>query len=197
VTRWPGILALSSGHALVGVGFRDREFGIGVRTLDAPINGGSSGSNEGTVSIVVSGPEDAFSDMVPILPTLGKAVAYCGEKAGLAQVAKLANNILSATALAASLEALAMGVKAGLDPTTMLRMINAGSGRNSATEDKLPRDVITGKRNYGAPIRILMKDIDFALAEGEAQGVPQMVCQQVRQMYEHRDASRVGAARNH
>ena len=76
-----------------------------------------------------------------------------------------------------------MGVKAGLDPATMLRAINGGSGRNSATEDKIPRDVITGTFNYGAPMHILMKDIDLALAEGEAQGVPQMVCQQVRQMF--------------
>jgi 3-hydroxyisobutyrate dehydrogenase-like beta-hydroxyacid dehydrogenase len=155
----------------------------GVTTLEAPISGGPPGAEAGTLSIMVSGPRAAFDELAPVFETLGKTVTWCGEKPGLAQVAKLANNILSATALVASLEALAMGVKAGLDVEVMLRAINGGSGRNSATQDKIPRDVITGTFAYGAPMRILMKDIDLALAEGEAQGVPQLVSQQVRQLF--------------
>lgn len=155
----------------------------GVVTLESPISGGPPGALAGSLSIMVSGPKDAFEEVEPVLAALGKTISYCGEEPGLAQVAKLANNILSATALVASLEALAMGVKAGLDPQVLLRAINAGSGRNSATEDKIPRDVLSGSFAYGAPMHILMKDIDLALAEGEALGVPQMVCQQVRQMY--------------
>jgi 3-hydroxyisobutyrate dehydrogenase-like beta-hydroxyacid dehydrogenase len=154
-----------------------------IQTLESPISGGPPGASAGTLSIMVSGPQSAFDEMRPALEALGKTVTYCGDKPGLAQVAKLANNILSATALVASLEALAMGVKAGLDVEVMLAAINGGSGRNSATLDKIPRDVITGSFAYGAPMHILMKDIDLALAEGEALGVPQMVCQQVRQMY--------------
>jgi len=155
----------------------------GITTLESPISGGPPGAEAGTLSIMVSGPEDAFEEVRPVLEALGSTVTYCGEKPGLAQVAKLANNILSATALIASLEALAMGVKAGLEPDVLLQAINGGSGRNSATQDKIPRDVLTGRFNYGAPMHILCKDIELALAEGEAQGVPQMVCQQVRQMY--------------
>ena len=155
----------------------------GIATLECPISGGPPGARAGTLSIMASGPQAAFDQIAPLLDSLGKTVTYCGEAPGLAQVAKLANNILSATALAASFEALAMGVKAGLDVDVLLRAINGGSGRNSATMDKIPRDVVTGNFNYGAPLHILMKDIDLALQEGEAQGVPQMVCQQVRQMF--------------
>ena len=155
----------------------------GITTLESPISGGPPGAEAGTLSIMVSGPQDAFEEVRPVLEALGSTVTYCGAKPGLAQVAKLANNILSATALIASLEALAMGVKAGLDPDVLLQAINGGSGRNSATQDKIPRDVLTGRFNYGAPMHILCKDIELALAEGEAQGVPQMVCQQVRQLY--------------
>jgi 3-hydroxyisobutyrate dehydrogenase-like beta-hydroxyacid dehydrogenase len=155
----------------------------GIATLESPISGGPPGATAGTLSIMVSGPKDAFEQVADMLGAMGKTVTYCGDKPGLAQVAKLANNILSATALITSLEALAMGVKAGLDPALLLNAINAGSGRNSATQDKIPRDVLTGNFNYGAPMHILMKDIDLALQEGEALGVPQMVCQQVRQMY--------------
>ncbi|MEM7407379.1 MAG: NAD(P)-dependent oxidoreductase [Pseudomonadota bacterium] len=155
----------------------------GIRTVESPIRGGPPGATAGTLSIMVSGAEADFEMLKPVLESLGSTITYCGAAPGLAQVAKLANNILSATALIASLEALAMGVKGGVDIDVLLNAINGGSGRNSATQDKIPRDVVTRTFNYGAPMHILMKDIDLALAEGEAQGVPQMVCQQVRQMY--------------
>lgn len=154
-----------------------------IATLESPISGGPPGARAGTLSIMVSGPRDAYEEVEGLLQAMGKTLTYCGEKPGLAQVAKLANNILSATALISSLEAIAMGVKAGLDPELLLGAINGGSGRNSATQDKIPRDVVTRKFDYGAPMHILWKDIELALAEGEAQGVPQLVCQQVRQMY--------------
>lgn len=155
----------------------------GVVMLDAPISGGPPGASAGTLSIMVSGPRDAFDELEPVFERLGGTVTWCGETPGLAQVVKLANNLLSASALIASLEALAMGVKAGADVEVMLRAINAGSGRNSATQDKIPRDVITRNFDYGAPMHILVKDIDLALTEGNALGVPQMVCEQVRQMF--------------
>jgi 3-hydroxyisobutyrate dehydrogenase-like beta-hydroxyacid dehydrogenase len=155
----------------------------GILTVEAPISGGPPGARAGTLSVMCSGPRAAYERVAPMLHALGKTVVYCGDKPGLAQVLKLANNILSATALIASCEALAMGVKAGLDPRLMLEAINAGSGRNSATQDKIPRDVVSRNFNYGARLHILLKDIDLALAEGEAQGVPQLVCQQVRQVF--------------
>ncbi len=155
----------------------------GITTIDAPISGGPPGARAGTLSIMVSGPMAAFEEARPLLEKLGRKVVHCGDRPGHAQVLKLANNILSATALVASCEALAMGVKAGLDPTVMLEAINAGSGRNSATEDKIPRDVTPRSFAYGAPMHILLKDIDLAVAEGERLGVSQFVCQQVRQVF--------------
>jgi 2-hydroxy-3-oxopropionate reductase len=82
-------------------------------------------------------------------------------------VLKLTNNILSAVALAATAEAFVMGAKGGLDPEVMLGPINAGSGRNSATESKFPTAVLTRSFDYGAEMHILMKDIDLAVAQGE------------------------------
>ena len=74
-----------------------------------------------------------------------------------------------------------MGIKAGLDPEVMLQAINNGSGRNSATLQKIPAYVLTGGYDYGATLDILLKDVDLALSEGEALGVPMAVCQSVRQ----------------
>lgn len=154
--------------------------GSGITTIDSPISGGPPGAADGTLSIMASGPRDAFETVRPALDVLG-AVTYVGEKAGMAQNLKLANNILSATALAATSEAFAMGIKAGLDPEIMLEVINRGSGRNSATLQKFPAYVVTGTYDYGAALDILVKDVDLALSEGEALGVPMSVSQSARQ----------------
>ena len=79
-----------------------------------------------------------------MLAVFGK-VFFIGERPGMGQTMKLANNLLSATAMAATAEAIVFGVKSGLDPAVMCDVINAGSGRNTASMDKVPRQVITRK----------------------------------------------------
>src|SRR6266446_9561920 len=99
--------------------------------IDSPVSGGVGGANKGTLAVMVSGPK-AETDLVKdVLGVFGK-VFVVGEKPGMAQTMKLANNFLSATAMAATSEAVAMGVKAGLDPAVMIDVINAGSGRTTA-----------------------------------------------------------------
>jgi 3-hydroxyisobutyrate dehydrogenase-like beta-hydroxyacid dehydrogenase len=96
-------------------------------------------------------------------------------------------------ALAATAEAFVMGAKGGLDPEVMVGAVGAGSGRNSAVEDKFPRAVLTRSFDYGAEMHILMKDIDLAIAQGEALGVPMWVCQAARLVFKH--AIHQGAAK--
>jgi 2-hydroxy-3-oxopropionate reductase len=154
----------------------------GIATLEAPISGGPAGARAGTLSVMVSGPKAAFDEVRPYFVAFGTSLVYCGDKPGLAQVLKLANNILYATAFVATAEALAMGVKAGLDPAVMLQAIEAGSGRNAVIDEVMPRHILPRSFDYGAALEMLMKDVDLALAEGEAQEVPQLVCQQARQV---------------
>jgi 3-hydroxyisobutyrate dehydrogenase-like beta-hydroxyacid dehydrogenase len=85
---------------------------------------------------------------------------------------KLANNMLGAAALALTSEAVVMGVKAGLDPKIMLDVINAGSGRNSATQDKFPRSVLPRSFDFGFANGLMQKDVSLYLKEAEALGVP-------------------------
>lgn len=155
----------------------------GVTTIEAPISGGPPGARAGTLSVMASGPKDVFDEVEPYLQAYGSKIVYCGEKSGLAQVLKLANNILFATSLVATAEAMTMGVKAGLDPDVMLEAIQAGTGRNTSIDMIMPNNVLPRSFDLGAAISILEKDVDLALAEGEMQGGPQFVCQQVRQIY--------------
>jgi len=153
----------------------------GIVAADAPVSGGPTGAKNGTLAIMVSCPESAFQRLEPVLSTFGK-VFHVGERPGMGQTMKLANNLLSATALAITSEALVMGAKAGLDPAVMIDVINAGSGRNSATQDKFPRCVLPRKFDFGFPTELLYKDVKLCLDEGEALGVPMLVGNAVREL---------------
>jgi 3-hydroxyisobutyrate dehydrogenase-like beta-hydroxyacid dehydrogenase len=107
---------------------------------------------------------------------------YTGEKPGLAQTAKLANNLLAATALVATSEVMAMGVKAGLDARVLIDIINASSGRNSATQDKFPRAVLPGTFDFGFTTGLSYKDVRLCVDEAETLGVPMVVGAAVREM---------------
>jgi 3-hydroxyisobutyrate dehydrogenase-like beta-hydroxyacid dehydrogenase len=152
-----------------------------VAWIDSPVSGGIAGATKGTLAVMASGPKESFATVEPLLKIFGK-VFFVGEKAGLAQVAKLANNLLAASALVISSEAMAMGVKAGLDPKVLLDIINVSSGRNSATQDKFPRAILTRTFDFGFATGLSYKDVRLCVDEAEAMGVPMVAGAIVRQM---------------
>ncbi len=153
----------------------------GVIAIDAPVSGGPGGAEKGTVAIMVAGPRSQADQLRPILDVLGK-VFWVGEAAGMGQAMKLVNNILSASAVAMTSEALVMGTKAGLDADTMIAVINSGSGRNTATEDKFPRCVLTRRFDFGFAVGLMHKDVKLGVEFGESLGVPMMVGNAVKQL---------------
>jgi 3-hydroxyisobutyrate dehydrogenase-like beta-hydroxyacid dehydrogenase len=153
----------------------------GIQAVDAPVSGGVKGAREGTLAVMVSCPEATFERVEPIVKTFGK-VFYVGAKPGLAQVVKLGNNMLAAAARVASSEALAMGVKAGVDPKVMIDIINVSSGRNSAIQDKFPRAILPGTFDFGFTTGLSYKDVRLCVDEAEALGVPMLLGALVRQM---------------
>ena len=155
--------------------------GLGRVTVDAPVSGGVSGAERGTLAVMVSCPRPTFDELEPDLKVFGKPF-FLGEKPGSAQTMKLANNLLAAAALAISSEAIVMGVKAGLDPKLMVEVINAGSGRNSATQDKFPRAVLPRTFDFGFATGLSYKDVRLCVDEAEALGVPMVVGSAVRQL---------------
>jgi 3-hydroxyisobutyrate dehydrogenase-like beta-hydroxyacid dehydrogenase len=152
-----------------------------VAWVDSPVSGGVAGATAGTLAVMVSCAKATFTDIDPVLKTFGKTF-YVGDKPGLAQIAKLANNLLAAAAIVLSSEAMAMGVKAGLDARVLLDIINAGSGRNSATQDKFPRAVLPRTFDFGFATGLSYKDVRLCLDEAEALGVPMVAGAAVRQM---------------
>ncbi len=153
----------------------------GISAVDAPVSGGVKGAAAGTLTLMVSGPATAVERVQPLLSVFGRVVVV-GEKPGLGQTLKLANNLMSAASLAIASEAMAMGVKAGIDPAVMIEVINASSGRNSATQDKIPKHVLNRRFDFGFANALSFKDVRLCLDEAEALGVPMVVGAAVRQM---------------
>jgi 3-hydroxyisobutyrate dehydrogenase-like beta-hydroxyacid dehydrogenase len=153
----------------------------GITAVDSPVSGGVGGAEKGTLAVMVSGPPALLERLRAPLEVIGK-VFFVGDKPGLAQTMKLVNNLLSVAALAITSEGMVMGVKAGLDPKLMVDVINAGSGRNSATQDKFPKAIIPRSFDFGFATGLSYKDVKLCLEEAEALGVPMLVGNAVRQL---------------
>jgi 3-hydroxyisobutyrate dehydrogenase-like beta-hydroxyacid dehydrogenase len=156
--------------------------GRGIKMIDAPVSGGIAGAVNGTLAVMVAGERPTFDRCRQMLDIVGR-VFFVGEKPGLGQTMKLCNNLLSATALAISSEAMVLGVKAGLDPKQMLDVINTGSGRNSATQDKFPKSVLPGTFDFGFGTGLMYKDVRLCMEEAERLGVQMWVAPAVRQLW--------------
>ena len=154
----------------------------GITAVDSPVSGGVAGAVKGTLAVMVACPKALYAELEPMLKHIGK-VFFIGERPGMGQTMKLANNLLSATATAATAEAIVFGVKSGLDPAVMCDVINAGSGRNTASQDKFPHQVLTRKFNQGFATGLMYKDVRLCLEEAAAAGVPMTVATGVRALW--------------
>jgi len=154
----------------------------GIAMMDAPVSGGVAGAVKGTLAVMVACPKARYTEIEPMLRHIGK-VFFIGERPGMGQTMKLANNLLSATATAATAEAIVFGVKAGLDPAVMCDVINAGSGRNTASQDKFPNQVLTRRFCQGFATGLMYKDVRLCLEEAQAAGVPMPVSAGVRALW--------------
>lgn len=162
--------------------------------VDSPVSGGVAGARAGTLAVMTACARPEFERLRPLLAVFGKPF-YVGERPGLGQMMKLVNNLLSGAALAITSEAMLLGAKAGIDPDTMIEVLNAGSGRNSATQDKFPRAILPRRFDAGFATRLMYKDLKLCLEEAEALGLTLWVASAVRQLW-HATATEIGADRD-
>jgi 3-hydroxyisobutyrate dehydrogenase-like beta-hydroxyacid dehydrogenase len=147
------------------------------------VSGGVAGAQKGTLAVMVSGPRAEFDTVFPVLETIGTPI-FVSEKPGAAQTMKLVNNMLAATALATTAEAVVMGVKAGLDAQTMIDVLNAGSGGTHASRDKFPRAVLPRTFDYGFATGLMVKDVRLYLEEAAALGLSTEITEAVGRVWE-------------
>lgn len=156
---------------------------VDIALLDAPISGGPKPADEGTLTIMVGGDDEALAYVRPALSALGSTVHYLGES-GNGHVAKAVNNFLNAVNLAAASEAMVLGVKCGLDAGQLREVINGSSGRNWATEVRFER-IIAGDYQEGAlKTDLMIKDLGVYLGLVEEQESPTFLAQPTLGVYE-------------
>jgi 3-hydroxyisobutyrate dehydrogenase-like beta-hydroxyacid dehydrogenase len=157
--------------------------GRNIAMLDAPVSGGPRGARAGTLSTMVAGEHTVFERVKPMFDALARNVFYVGDKPGMGQVVKLANNMISAAGMLAAFEASAMAVKAGVDARTLIETVNASTGRNSATMDKFPASVLTRSFDYGGKVSTMYKDVSLCLEEAKHLKVPMWLGVNVVEMW--------------
>jgi 3-hydroxyisobutyrate dehydrogenase-like beta-hydroxyacid dehydrogenase len=156
----------------------------GIAAFDSPVSGGVAGAEKGTLAVMVSGPRSEFDAITPVIEAFGHAI-FVGEQPGAAQTMKLVNNLMAATALAATAEVMVMGVKAGLDAQVMIDVLNAGSGGTHASRDKFPRAVLPRTFDYGFATGLMVKDVRLYLQEAQALGTPTPIAEAVTKLWEN------------
>ncbi|NYT22765.1 NAD(P)-dependent oxidoreductase [Alcaligenaceae bacterium] len=171
------------GHAVCDIadGLAER----GIATLDCPVSGGVKAVRMDTLSVMAAGADPVYAQAVPYLERFGKKVFRVGRQPGQAQTMKLVNNLVSAANMAAAFEAVVFGAKAGLDPQVMVDVLNASSGRNSATQDKLPDAVLSGTYDFGAKVEVIYKDVCLGIDEAQQIGVPLWVGSHIGQVWRY------------
>lgn len=143
----------------------------GFEYVDAPVSGGAAGARAATLAVMFAGSAKAHERVAPYLQAVCRRLVYVGQRPGQGQAMKVLNNYLSATAMAATSEAVAFGLRQGLEMDTMLEVLNASSGMNTATADKFPNRVRTGTYDAGFTAHLLHKDMALYLeAAGGGRG---------------------------
>jgi 3-hydroxyisobutyrate dehydrogenase len=152
--------------------------------VDAPVSGGVAGARSGSLAVMVGASTAVFDRVQPLLGVLARNCFRVGDTPGQGQAMKLLNNYLSATALAATSEAVVFGARLGLDLTQMIDVINVSSGRSTASSDKFPRSILPRTYDFGFAGVYMAKDVRLYLEEAEQAGGPHALAAVVVQVWQ-------------
>lgn len=141
-------------------GLAEEAAGHGVIWLDAPVTGGDVGAREGTLTIMVGGPRQAFEEVHALFEAMGKRIVYVGES-GLGQSLKLVGNLISGMTLLASAEGLRLGEAAGIPLATMGEVLPYSSAQSFELAKALDR---WGRRAFDPGFSVANRTKDMRLA---------------------------------
>ena len=142
-----------------------------IKMLDAPVSGGPPGAEAGTLSIMVGGHEDIFHKCEEIFKAMGKNIFHCGPN-GNGAIVKCVNNLLAGTMAVINAEALAMGVKAGVDLKVLADIISVSTGQSIFIKIACPDKAFKGDFEPGFKVDLMLKDLGLAVTLAREQGVP-------------------------
>ncbi|MBM3591577.1 MAG: NAD(P)-dependent oxidoreductase [Alphaproteobacteria bacterium] len=180
----PGMLVIDMTSGQPG---RTREIaamlaGHGVAMIDCPVSGGVPRAKSGQLAIMVGGPAAEIDRAEPVLKAMGTSIYRCGD-IGAGQAMKALNNLVSAGGYLIGIEAMLIGQRFGLDPTTMVDVLNASSGMNNSTQKKFKEYVLSRRFDAGFGIDLMVKDLSIALEVGRETTTPAPFSALCREMW--------------
>ena len=161
--------------------------------IDAPVSGGVAGADAGSLSVILGCSQSLFDRTAPLLTCFGGHLFHVGDQPGMGQAVKLLNNFLSATAMAATSEAMAFGTAVGLDMQTVLDVVNRSTGQNTASRDKFPKRVVTESYDGGFAAAMMAKDIRLYLEEVGQAGSASNLAANIEALWSTFDTQNPGA----
>jgi 3-hydroxyisobutyrate dehydrogenase len=167
------IVDMSSSEPLLTRALSESLWHLGVKMIDAPVSGGVTGAMKGTLTVMAGGDAADVENARGCLETFGRVI-HAGP-IGAGHALKALNNLLSATHLWVTSEAMLAGERFGIDPEVMLSVFNTSSGRSGSTENKWPNFILPGNFNSGFGLRLMVKDMGIAVQLAEQVGVPSVL----------------------
>ena len=196
VEGWSGgkvLIEMTSATALSMLEVERAIVAVGGAVLDAPVSGGTTAAEQGTLTIMVGGDEELLGRHRPLLETMGKQIVRVGG-VGQGKVVKMVNQMLAAAHLVMIGEAFALGVRCGADPSTLYEVIKTSSGHSRMMDLRLPAFLLAGKFEPGFRLDLMKKDVNLALDSGRALSVPLLLTSTVGQVFSAASAAGNGDA---
>ncbi len=150
--------------------------------LDAPVSGGPAGAASGKLTMMIGGDEADLAQARPVVEAMAAKILHVGPS-GAGNVAKLVNNLLVAAHMLTTQEALKLAVGAGVDAESVLRVLNAATGRSAISEIHFPNWVMSGRFDSGFSMGLMRKDVRLAGAMADEFGVSLPLCGHVRDIW--------------
>jgi 3-hydroxyisobutyrate dehydrogenase len=164
----------------------------GVKFLDAPVSGGTTGAEKATLTIMVGGDKALLDEHMQILQTMGKTIYHVGD-VGMGETVKMVNQMLVGINLAGIVEALVLGTKLGVKPEVLYKIIRASSGNSFLLDSRVPNYIFSGNFTQpGFAVDLLRKDLGLALESGKINKIPLFMTGQAYQCYTRATAEGLG-----
>jgi 3-hydroxyisobutyrate dehydrogenase len=154
----------------------------GVQMIDGPVSGGEAKAASGEMTVMASGPADAFGACEPVFKAIAQKVYRLGETAGTGSKVKMINQLLAGVHIAAAAEAMALGIKSGADPKVVYEVISNSAGSSWMFQNRVPH-ILDGDYTPRSAVNIFVKDLGIVLEAGKKNAFPLPLSAAAHQMF--------------
>jgi putative dehydrogenase len=154
----------------------------GLLSLDAPISGGAAKAAAGQITMMTAGPAEAYAKCGALLDAMAAKVYRLGEQAGAGSKVKIINQLLAGVHIAAAAEAMALGLREGVDPAALYEVITHSAGNSWMFENRMAH-VLAGDYTQLSAVDIFVKDLGLVLDLARASKFPLPLSSTAHQMF--------------